>query len=136
MDSRTWRESAFAVAGVGISMLPKVVCPVCSPAYAAVLSSLGLGFLVSTTYLLPVTLAFLAVAVGALAVRAIGYHRHGPLWIGVIGASSVVAGKFWLDATPMTYSGIGLLVFASIWNAMPRRGNICSCLPAAAGATR
>ena len=36
-----------------VSLLPKVICPMCSPAYAAVLSSVGLGFLVSTAYLLP-----------------------------------------------------------------------------------
>jgi hypothetical protein len=52
MRNRTWKESAFAVPGVGVSILPKVICPLCSPVYAAVLSSLGLGFLVSTTYLL------------------------------------------------------------------------------------
>ena len=48
MPNRTWKETALAVPGVGVSMLPKVICPVCSPAYAAVLSSLGLGFLVTT----------------------------------------------------------------------------------------
>ncbi len=40
MANRTWKETALAVPGVGVSMLPKVICPVCSPAYAAVLSSL------------------------------------------------------------------------------------------------
>jgi mercuric ion transport protein len=116
MPNRTWKETALAVPGVGVSMLPKVICPVCSPAYAAVLSSLGLGFLVSTTYLLPVTVAFLAVAVGALAFRASSRRGLRPFWIGMIAASSVVAGKFWLDSATMTYTGVGLLVLASVWN--------------------
>jgi hypothetical protein len=136
MRNRTWKESALAVPGVGVSMLPKVICPLCSPAYAAVLSSLGLGFLVSTTYLLPVTVIFLAVAVGALAFRAASRRGLRPFWVGVIAASSVVAGKCWLNAAPITYAGVGLLIFASVWNVIPRRANICSCLPADAGATK
>jgi len=135
VPSRTWKETALAVPGVGVSMLPKVICPVCSPAYAAVLSSLGLGFLVSTTYLLPVTVAFLAVAVGALAFRASSRRGLWPFWTGMIAASSVVAGKFWVDSSTITYAGVGLLVFASVWNVIPRRANICSCLPADAGST-
>ena len=130
MANRTWKETALAVPGVGISIVPKVICPVCSPAYAAVISSLGLGFLVSTTYLLPVTVAFLGVAVGALASRASSRRGLWPFGIGVIAASSVVAGKFWLDSATITYAGVGLLVVASVWNVVPRRANICSCLPA------
>lgn len=60
MIRRTWKEGVLAGPAVGVSLLPKFVCPVCSPAYAALLSSLGLGFLISTRYLLPVTLVFLS----------------------------------------------------------------------------
>ena len=136
MANRTWKETALAVPGVGVSMLPKVICPVCSPAYAAVFSSLGLGFLVSTTYLLPVTVVFLAVAVCALAFRASSRRGLRPFWIGVIAAGSVLAGKFWLDSQTIAYAGVGLLVVASVWNVIPRRAIICSCLPADAGSTK
>jgi hypothetical protein len=136
MGNRTWKKSGLAVPGVGVSMLPKVICPVCSPAYAAVLSSIGLGFLVSTTYLLPATVIFLAVAVGALAFRAGSHRGLLPFWVGVIAGCSVVAGKFWLDAAAITYAGVGLLVVASVCNVIPRRANLCSCLPADAGATK
>ena len=136
MASRTWKETALAVPGVGVSMLPKVICPICSPAYAAVLSSVGLGFLVSTTYLLPVTVVFLAVAVGALGFRASSRRGLKPFWIGVIAAGSVLAGKFWLDSATVTYAGVGLLVVASVWNVIPRRAIICSCRPADAGSTK
>ncbi len=67
MTQRTWKESAMALPGIGVSLLPKVVCPMCSAAYAALVSSLGLGFLISTRYLLSLTAIFLAIAVGALA---------------------------------------------------------------------
>lgn len=136
MSNRTWREAALAVPGVGVSMLPKIICPICSPAYAAVVSSVGLGFLVETTYLLPITLAFLAIAVGSLAFRASNRRGLRPFWIGVIAASGVVAGKFWLGATAITYAGIGLLIVAAMWNVIPRRAIVCSCLPADAGSTK
>ncbi len=54
----------------GIAMLPKLACPACWPAYAGLLGSIGLGFLMKTVYLLPLTVAFLIVAVGALGFRA------------------------------------------------------------------
>lgn len=136
MASRTWKEAVLAVPGVGVSMLPKVIRPTCSPAYAAVLSALGLGFLVSTTYLLPVTVVFLAVAAGSLRFRASSRRGLQPFWVGSIAASSVVAGKFWLNSPTVTYAGVGLLVFASVWNVVPRRANSCSCLRAAAGSTK
>ncbi len=69
MIGRTWQESVMASPAVGVSLLPKLVCPVCSPAYAALLSSLGLG-LIATTYLLPITVGFLAVALAAVVFRA------------------------------------------------------------------
>jgi hypothetical protein len=136
MTNRTWKETVFAVPAVGVSMLPKVICPICSPAYAAVVSSVGLGFLVQTTYLLPITVAFLALAVGSLALRASSRRGLPPFWVGAIGASGVVAGKFWLDFPAIAYVGVGLLLVASIWNVIPRRAIVCSCLPADAVSTK
>lgn len=70
MSKLSWKEGVIAGPAVGVSLLPKFVCPLCSPAYAALLSSLSLGFLVSTTYLLPLTFVFLSLAIGALGYRA------------------------------------------------------------------
>ena len=120
---------------VAVSLLPKAVCPICSPAYAAVLSSVGLGFL-ATTYLLPVTVGFLTVALAALAFRASNRRGFGPFGIGVIAAALVVGGKFWLGSDSTTYVGVGLLVVASIWNAIPKRrtpDRCAACLPAEPG---
>ncbi len=136
MANRTWKDTALAVPGVGVSLLPKVICPFCSPAYAAVVSSLGLGFLMDTTYLLPITVAFLALALASLAFRASSRRGLRPFWTGMVAASGVVAGKFWLDSTALTYAGVGLLVVASVWNIIPRRDIVCSCLPADAGSTK
>jgi hypothetical protein len=137
MTHRTWKESAMALPGIGVSLLPKVVCPICSAAYAALVSSLGLGFLISTRYLLSLTAVFLAIAVGALGFRASSRRGFGPFWIGLVAAACVTIGKFWLDSTVTTYTGVSLLVIASIWNAVPCRNtsDFCpDCLPTEAAA--
>jgi hypothetical protein len=129
MRKRT--EGALTAPAVVVSLLPQAICPMCSPAYTALLSSLGLS-VVATTYLLPVTVGFLAVALGALTFRASSRHGLGPFSIGVVASTCVLGGKFWLGSDATTYVGVGLLVVASVWNAIPRRKtpDLCpACLP-------
>jgi hypothetical protein len=125
--SRTWRHSLMTVPGVGASLLPKLACPLCWPAYAAVLSSVGLGFLISTKYLLPITSTFLALAVGALAFRAHQRHGYAPFMLGLLAASGVLLGKFGWASNLATYAAVGLLVVASLWNAWPHRAPPTPC---------
>src|SRR5215467_5728005 len=119
--NRTWRQSLMTIPGVGASLLPKLACPFCWPAYAGLLSSVGLGFLISAKYLLPITAAFLALAVGALAFRAHGRRGYGPLMLGLFAATGVLVGKFWWESNVAMYAAVGLLVTASLWNAWPLR---------------
>jgi len=133
MSTRT--EGVLTAPAVAVSLLPKAVCPICSPAYAALLSSVGLGFL-ATTYLLPVTVGFLVMALAALVFRASNRRGFGPFGVGVIAAASVLGGKFWLGSYSTTYVGVGLLIVASIWNAIPKRrtpDRCPACLPAKPG---
>jgi len=111
----------MAIPGVGVSLLPKLACPFCWPAYAGLLSSVGLGFLISTKYLLPVTAAFLVLSVGALAFRARGRHGYGPFALGLFAAAGVLVGKFLWESNPAIYAAVGFLVIASVWNAWPVR---------------
>jgi hypothetical protein len=53
-----------------VALIPKLSCPFCRPAYAAIASTLGLGFLVNARYLFAVTAAFLFIALPALTFRA------------------------------------------------------------------
>ena len=122
MNRRTWKASSVALQAVGVSLLPKLICPMCSPVYAALLSALGLGFLIST-YLLPLTMIVLSLAVGSLFVRASSRRGLGPFWTGMAAAGCILVGKFFLDSTTLTYAGVGVLVAASVWNAVPRRPN-------------
>jgi hypothetical protein len=111
----------LALPSVGVSLLPKLACPASWPAYAGLLTSVGLGFLISVVYLLPLTTAFLVLALGALAFRAKQRHGYGPSLLGIVAACAVFLGKFVWEATPIMYGGVGLLVISSLWNTWPRR---------------
>ena len=122
-----WQSSAAMAPAVGMSLLPKLACPACWPAYAGLMSSMGLGFLVDTAYLLPLTGVFLAGAVGALAFRARGRRGYGPFLLGLLATASVLLGKFALESDPAMYGGIAMLVGASLWNAWPQLKRTPSC---------
>ncbi len=115
------------VPAVGISLLPKLACPACWPAYAGLLSAVGLGFLIHTTYLLPLTVMFLIMAVGALGWQAGDRRGFGPFVLGLLAATVVIVGKFSFDFNSAMYGGIALLVAASLWNSWPKRSTSTSC---------
>ncbi len=114
-----WKQGLLALPGLGVSILPKLACPACWPAYAGLLSSVGLGFLISTVYLLPLTAVFLALSLGALAFKASRRHGYSPFLLGLVAAIGVLLGKFVWESNPTMYGAVGLLVIASLWNAWP-----------------
>lgn len=115
-----WRAFVGTVPGLGAALLPVGACPACWPAYAGVLSAVGLGFLLEKTYLLAATGAFLLVAVASLAYRASSRRGFGPFYLGACGSTVALAGKFALSLDSLLYSGLVLLVAASLWNAWPQ----------------
>src|SRR5215472_603490 len=119
--NRTWKQTLMAAPGVSVSLLPKLACPLCWPAYAGLLSSIGLGFLTSARYLLPFTAGFLVLAVSALAFRAHRRRGYGPFMLGLLAATGVLAAKFEWESNSAMYAAVGLLVMASTWNAWPLR---------------
>lgn len=133
MTIASWKQTVLALPGVGISLLPKLICPACWPAYAGVVSALGLGFLISTQYLLGLTIVFLALTAAGLAFRSSRRHGLGPFSMGLVAAAAILIGKFALESTYMTYSGVFLLIAASIWNSWPRIPNIGTCQACASG---
>ena len=118
--SRVWKQGLLSLPGIGLSALPKLACPVCWPAYAGLLSSLGLGFLLSTAYLLPLTAVFLTLALAALAFRAKSRRGSGPFLIGLIAAIGILLSKFVWESNVTIYGSVGMLAVASVWNAWPR----------------
>lgn len=126
-----WKRTIAVLPCIGVSLLPKLACPMCWPAYAGLLSSVGLGFLISTTYLFPVTAAFLLVAVAALGFRGSTRRGHGPMLLGFMAGVAVLWGKFFWGSEVTMYGGVALLLAASLWNSWPRRTASCpECVPA------
>jgi mercuric ion transport protein len=119
--SSRWKQGLLALPSVGFSMLPKLACPACWPGYAGLLTSVGLGFLISAVYLLPLTVAFLVLALGAMVFRARERHGYRPFLLGTIATGGVLVGKFVWESSPAIYGSVGLLVTASLWNTWPRR---------------
>ncbi len=89
------------------------------PAYAGLLGSMGLAFLLQTAYLLPITVITLVVVVATLGFRATRRRGYGPFVLGAFAASLLLVGKFVLEFNLKTYGGIGLLLVASVWNSWP-----------------
>ena len=128
MNSRL-KQGLLALPSVGFSMLPKLACPACWPAYAGLLSSVGLGFLISTAYLLPLTAASLFLAVAALVFIANKRRGYGPFVLGLVAGGAVLLGKFAWESKLTMYSALGLLIVASLWNAWPLRDREAATCP-------
>ncbi len=109
--------SLVGIPAAALAALP--FCPACYPMYAGILTSLGLSPLSHTGVQATLTLAFLAVSLAALAFRAMARSGYAPLAAGCIASLVVLSGKFGLGIDAMTFSGIAVLVLASVWNVWP-----------------
>src|SRR5215470_16010010 len=105
----TWRRSVALFPGIGVALMPKLICPLCWPAYAGLLSTVGLGFLIDSRNLLIVTALFLIVAVAALAFRARQRRGYGPATAGLAASFFILFGKFYLESPATTYAALGVL---------------------------
>lgn len=123
-----WRGALAAFPALAALVLPVGTCPACWPAYAGLLSSLGLGFLLYEEYLLPIAATLLAVALGTLLYRARDRRGYGPFLLGVAASAVALVGKFTLDSTTLLFAGFGLLTAAAAWNSWPRgEGSPATC---------
>lgn len=130
-----WKRSFLAVPGIVLSVLPVGICPACWPVYGGALSAVGLSFLLSSTYLLPLTALFLLVSVFTLAFRARVRRGYGPFALGLVAATLILWGKFSLEVNVLAYAGVVLLISSSSWNSWPRpaAGQCPRCAPAGGG---
>jgi len=125
--TRNLKSNSAILPTIGVALLPKLTCPACWPAYAGLLSSLGIGFVDYTPYLLPFTLAFLAISLGTLGFKASSRRGYGPLFLGLAASAILITGKFGYNNDVAMYSGLGLLVAASLWNTWPRKAAPGEC---------
>lgn len=129
-DGIGWHRVGAMLPSIGVAFLPKVACPACWPAYAGVLSSLGVSFLIDTRYLFAFTAAFLVVALFMLGFRARRRRGYGPLALGALASTVLLVGKFYFESDPAMYGALGLLVAASLWNSWPHRQAASPACPA------
>lgn len=122
-----WQAVIASLPAVGAASLPKLTCPLCFPAYAAVLSALGLEFVDYTPYLLQLTAAFLVVALAVLAVQTRRTGNVHPLLLGVAASAIVLIGKFQFESEWLTIGGIVLLVAAIILGSRTKTISAVSC---------
>ncbi len=115
-------SSTATIVGIPAAALAALpFCPACYPLYAGLVSSLGLTAFLDPGAQTGLTLVFLAIAVGALAFRARLRRGYRPLILGIGASLLVLAGKFGLGWNAITYTGVALVVGASVWNVWPRK---------------
>ena len=127
----TRNQVLATVPALGLAMLPKLTCAACWPAYAGLLSALGLGFVDYTPYLLPLMTLFMGLSLGSLLYRAGERRGYGPACLGFAAVAGVLVGKFAYASDVALYMGVALLAGASLWHAWPKAaGDPCpACVP-------
>lgn len=105
-------------------------CPLCLMGLA---SAVGLGTLVDSAWLRPLTLAFLGAAVLTLMPVARRRRAYALLFLGALAATLIFVGKFYGGGDRLTYLGIIMLVTVSLWSGRSERGTAavssCGCGP-------
>lgn len=125
-SSRT--RALLAVPAIAIALVPGLTCPACWPAYAALLSALGIGFIPTAPWLLPLTVAALVVALTAVWFRS---ESRVPFVVALTASIVILLGKFVLSSGSATYVGVVLLTVASFWTLGRRTQAGCpTCVPA------
>ncbi|MCH7869000.1 MAG: MerC family mercury resistance protein [Myxococcales bacterium] len=121
--TRRYEHSFLGLPASALAALP--LCPTCYPAYAGILSALGLGVLEDVMIQTYITVLFLAVALGALLYRAKSRRGYGPFALGASATLVVLFAKLVMGSDPIIYAGVGVLVIAGVWNVWPRANAAC-----------
>ena len=115
-ERRKWPVGFTLVPTVAAAILPK--CPLC---LMSVMSAVGLSSSIKASWLLPLTLFLLFTAIAALAFQARRRRSYSSFLLGVIAAAIIISGKFYADNNLLIYSGVAILVAASLWSNRPKR---------------
>lgn len=130
METRSGRSALLTVPAIGVALMPKLICPLCWPAYAG-------NPVFRWTRIPDLRNVFAAIhdslfdpgAWNVSIPRQTTPAVHSAD-IGHRGFSYVVTGKFYLERDALMYGGITVLVVAAVWNAWPPAVvESCSCNP-------
>ncbi len=116
-----WLQTLIAVPTAVLPLLPSFSCPVCVAAYAGLLSSLGLGFLLTDRVQRPLILAFLIVSVAGVGWAARQHKKVGPFALVLLGSAGIVVGRLVWGVAPALYVGVVCLVVGTVWNLILKR---------------
>jgi len=117
-------DVAAVVPALGASLLPSLSCPACWPAYASVLSAVGLSFLGESKYLLWLNVLALLVSLAVLFRRG-RTGSYAPVLIGAVAALLILFGKFLLNSNPATWFGAAGLLVAFVWGSPKAKPASC-----------
>lgn len=118
---RAWYQPIIAIPTAVLPLLPSFSCPVCVAAYAGLLSSLGLGFLLTDRVQRPLIVAFLIVSVASVGWAARQHKSVGPSILVLLGSAGIVAGRLVWSVAPTMYVGVVCLVAGTVWNLILKR---------------
>lgn len=98
------------------SALVAIVCPLCIPALGAFLASVGLGFALSVSFLKSLLIILLLIAIGSIAWSASFHKRWWVVFVGIIGAGLIYAGRYVWFSQILMWSGAAIMLGVSIFN--------------------
>jgi len=99
-----------------LSSILAIVCPLCIPALASLLASIGLGFALKLEVLKGLLVFFLITALLSLG-WSFRIHRNWKIFfLGLVGTVLIYAGRYlWFNVLFM-WTGAVMLIGASFWN--------------------
>lgn len=112
--------SATGIAAAIVAIMPK--CPLC---WMALAGAAGLDSWVLQGWMRPVAVILLAGALFTLLFVARSRRAYGPFWLALVAALAMYALKFANGPELGVYLSGAALVAASVWNALPERGQEC-----------
>lgn len=118
---RAWLRSLVLLPGAVLPLLPSFACPACIPAYTGLLAAVGLGVVLTERVLAPLIVVFLALGVLSVAWATRSHRKLSPLVVTVTGSLAVVLGRLVWNVAPVLYTGVALLIGASLWNLWLKR---------------
>ena len=111
-----WLQTLIAIPAAVLPLLPSFSCPVCVAAYAGLLSSLGLGFVLTDRVQRPLIVLFLTIALASVAWATSQHKKFGPLMLVLSGSLVIVLARLVWSIPWALYVGASCLVAGAVWN--------------------
>jgi hypothetical protein len=112
------RTTLMGISSAFLAVAPK--CPICFFAYFGIFGVATAPASVYRVWLPPLTAIWLTLTVGMICFQRGGKRRYGPVFLGLVAAFAVFAGRFIVDYQPLACLGIAALVIAVLWRTRSR----------------